>query len=193
MEEKKRKTYRNFARSEKAIVRAYVELMQRKGESRITVTDIVNLADLNRSTFYAHFKTADDVREKIHNDIFEELLGFFNDGDFRNALSEPDKLMNYVLKFIKRDEELYKMLLNTVGASNLKEAVVEQFMNDKVILPHIKDKNEFEINLRMFIGGFTSVIEEWAAGKIDIPLEKCTQIMGNSIKTYVQEVTQNIS
>ena len=32
MEEKKKKTYRNFTRSEKAIIRAYVELMQKKGE-----------------------------------------------------------------------------------------------------------------------------------------------------------------
>ena len=62
MEEKKKKTYRNFTRSEKAIIRAYVELMQKKVRSRITVTDIVNTADLNRSTFYAHFKSADDVR-----------------------------------------------------------------------------------------------------------------------------------
>ena len=46
----------------KAIVHAYVELMQKN--KKITVTDIVNTADLNRSTFYAHFKTADDVREK---------------------------------------------------------------------------------------------------------------------------------
>ena len=58
MEEvKKKKTYRNFTRSEKAIVHAYVELMQKN--KKITVTDIVNTADLNRSTFYAHFKTAD--------------------------------------------------------------------------------------------------------------------------------------
>ena len=55
MEEvKKKKTYRNFTRSEKAIVHAYVELMQKN--KKITVTDIVNTADLNRSTFYAHFK-----------------------------------------------------------------------------------------------------------------------------------------
>ena len=50
MEEvKKKKTYRNFTRSEKAIVHAYVELMQKN--KKITVTDIVNTADLNRSSF----------------------------------------------------------------------------------------------------------------------------------------------
>ncbi len=59
---KEKKTYRNFTRSEKAIVHAYVELMHKN--KKITVTDIVNTADLNRSTFYAHFKTADDVRDK---------------------------------------------------------------------------------------------------------------------------------
>ena len=56
MEKTKKKTYRNFKRSEKAIIRAYVELIQNKGDKRITVTDIVENADLNRSTFYSHFK-----------------------------------------------------------------------------------------------------------------------------------------
>ena len=45
---------------------------------KITVTDIVNTADLNRSTFYAHFKTADDVREKIQTDVINELFGSIN-------------------------------------------------------------------------------------------------------------------
>ena len=58
--EKERKTYRNFKRSEKAIIHSYVELMQKN--KRITVTDIVESADLNRSTFYSHFKSADEVR-----------------------------------------------------------------------------------------------------------------------------------
>ena len=47
---KKKKTYRIFTRSEKAIVHAYVELMQKN--KKITVTDIVNTV---RSLTEVHF------------------------------------------------------------------------------------------------------------------------------------------
>ena len=189
MEEKKKKTYRNFTRSEKAIIRAYVELMQKKGRSRITVTDIVNTADLNRSTFYAHFKSADDVREKIQSDIINELTSSLNKRDFRNALSDPHPAMMHVIAFIRKDAEMYKMLLNTEGANKflkkLRNIVIEKCLSDEVILPYIKDRDEFEMNLRMFIGGYVSVIEDWAAGNINMPVEKTAKIMSDSVKLCV--------
>ncbi len=190
MEEKKKKTYRNFTRSEKAIIRAYVELMQKKGDGRITVTDIVNTADLNRSTFYAHFKSSEDVREKIQSDIINELIGSLNKRDFRNALSDSYPAMMHVVEFIKKDEEMYKMLLNTEDANKflkkLRDIVIEKYLADEVMLPRIKDRDEFEMNLRMFIGGYVSVIEDWAAGNVNMPLEKAAKIMSDSVKLCVQ-------
>ena len=190
MEEKKKKTYRNFTRSEKAIIRAYVELMQKKGDGRITVTDIVNTADLNRSTFYAHFKSSEDVREKIQSDIINELIGSLNKRDFRNALSDSYPAMMHVVEFIKKDEEMYKMLLNTENASKflkkLRDIVIEKYLADEVMLPRIRDRDEFEMNLRMFIGGYVSVIEDWAAGNVNMPMEKAAKIMSDSVKLCVQ-------
>ncbi|MGN0106528.1 MAG: TetR/AcrR family transcriptional regulator [Hominilimicola sp.] len=190
MEEKKKKTYRNFTRSEKAIIRAYVELMQKKGDGRITVTDIVNTADLNRSTFYAHFKSSEDVRAKIQSDVINELLGSMNKRDYRNALSDSYPAMMHVIAFIKKDEEMYKMLLNTEDANKflkkLRDIVIEKYLSDEVILPRIKDRDEFEMNLRMFIGGYVSVIEDWAAGNVKMPLEKAAKIMSDSVKLCAQ-------
>lgn len=189
-EQKKRKVYRNFARSEKAIIRAYVELMQLDGGKRITVTDIVNKADLNRSTFYSHFKSAEDVRARIHSDIIDELFSSMNMKDYRNILSDPYPAMEHVVRIIKKDEGMYKILLNTPGANSflkkLRDSVVNQYLSDEVILPRVKNKVELEMNLRLFIGGFVAVLEDWASGTLNIPLEECTRIMSELIKNYVR-------
>ena len=50
-----KKNYRNAVRSKKMIRQACLELLQEKPCEKITVTDIVARADLNRSTFYAHY------------------------------------------------------------------------------------------------------------------------------------------
>lgn len=190
MEEIKRKTYRNFERSEKAIIRAYAELMEKNGNKRITVTDIVEAADLNRSTFYSHFKSAEEVREKIHSDVINEIVGSIDKRKYRNSLENPYNAMNRVIEFIKGDEEMYKKMLNTEGADKflkkLRDMVISQYLSDEVILPHITDKDEFETNLRLFIGGFVSVIEDWAAGDINMSLERCAHIMSDSIKTCIE-------
>lgn len=81
------------------------------------------------------------------------------------------------------------MLLNTEGANKflkkLRNIVIEKCLSDEVILPYIKDRDEFEMNLRMFIGGYVSVIEDWAAGNINMPVEKTAKIMSDSVKLCV--------
>lgn len=181
-----KKIYRNFARSEKAIIRAYVELMQTKG-NKISVTDIVNVADLNRSTFYAHFKSAEDVREKIQSDIINEITGIFGRGDYRNSLSDPHPALQHLFDFIRSDETLYKMLLRTEGAmkflKQLENIVIEQYLCDEVVLPKIKDRDEFEMNLRLVMGGFISVLQDWARDDIKVPLERVIEMLEHSVKT----------
>ena len=54
-----RKVYKSALRSRKWIRQAFMELLREKDFEKITVTDIVNRADINRSTFYAHYP---DVR-----------------------------------------------------------------------------------------------------------------------------------
>lgn len=188
--EKQKKTYRNSIRSEKAIIHAYVQLLQKKGKKKITVTDIVELADLNRSTFYGHFSSAEAVMERIRSDVFERLLGSLDKRDFRNSLGEPNIAMEHVLEFLQEDEGLYKALLNTDGADKfmkqLREAVVQKYLSDVATLRTITDKESFEMNLRMFVGGYAAIIKDWAAGDIKMPLDRCTKILSESIKHSVE-------
>ena len=48
-----RAEYRSAIRSRRMIREAYTVLLKEKDLSKITVTDIVNQADINRATFYA--------------------------------------------------------------------------------------------------------------------------------------------
>lgn len=65
---------------------------------------------------------------------------------------------------------MYKMLLNTDGADKflkrLRDIVIEKCMRDASEASYISDKESFEMNLRLFIGGYVSVIEDWAAGAL---------------------------
>ena len=47
--------YRSAVRSRENIRKAYVELIHEKGTIEITVKELVERADVNRSTFYAHY------------------------------------------------------------------------------------------------------------------------------------------
>ena len=59
--------------SQDKIEKAFVELLQTREIKEITVSDIIKLTGLNRSTFYANyidiFDLADKTREKIEADF----------------------------------------------------------------------------------------------------------------------------
>lgn len=52
---------RRAARTERALHEALFGLIQVKSYDKITVQDIIDRADVGRSTFYAHYETKDDL------------------------------------------------------------------------------------------------------------------------------------
>ena len=65
MERKMKKEYRNKIRSKQLIRNAVIELLDKKGNlSSITVSDVVEKANINRGTFYNHYNNVMEVIEE---------------------------------------------------------------------------------------------------------------------------------
>jgi len=63
-------------RRTKAMLRgALTELLKTKPVNEISVTELTRLADVNRGTFYGHYKDIFDMVEQLENEMFQE----FND------------------------------------------------------------------------------------------------------------------
>ena len=65
--------YKSAIRSRRMIQRALVELLQEKELDKITVTDIVTRADINRGTFYAHYADISGVLDSIMENVCQTL------------------------------------------------------------------------------------------------------------------------
>ena len=57
-----------------AIVQAFTLLVQKKPFERITVQEIIDQANVGRSTFYAHFETKDELLRSMCTDIFHHVF-----------------------------------------------------------------------------------------------------------------------
>ena len=65
---------RRQRKTRKAIFDAFTNLLKKKSYARITVQDIIDGADVGRTTFYAHFETKDDLLTSLCADIFEHVF-----------------------------------------------------------------------------------------------------------------------
>lgn len=82
MDRREKRTYR-------AVYDAFAELLQEKPYSMITVQEIIQRADVGRSTFYSHFGTKDELLEQMCENIFRHIFAAEKKScDLRHVLTQ---------------------------------------------------------------------------------------------------------
>ncbi|MDY8022773.1 TetR/AcrR family transcriptional regulator [Paenibacillus polymyxa] len=103
------------------IKRSFMVCIQKKTFTKITVTDIINEAKINRSTFYKYYKDKYDLRESLIKSTLDELsdniklnflkLQYNNIDTYRNSLVQQLQFMydhkEWYLTLWNRNTELY--------------------------------------------------------------------------------------
>lgn len=166
--------YRNAIRSKKMIKDAFFSLLKKKDINKITVTDIVNEADLNRSTFYAHYPDIRGIIEEFENEIIEKMMEILKKFEFTSFFENPTPLLLEVSRFLENNQEIYKTLLRANGSEvfigKLKMVFANYMLANTNIPDYIKDSKVVKIRVNYFAGGIMNLFQEWFNGNLDCSL-----------------------
>ncbi len=79
-----------------ALQTALIERMQEKPLNRITVREVCETADINRSTFYMHYKDIYDLIDEVEEQIYQDIDTIF--AKEAPSVQDMEQLLNYVQK-----------------------------------------------------------------------------------------------
>ncbi|MBF7094340.1 TetR/AcrR family transcriptional regulator [Streptococcus sp. HF-1907] len=85
---------RRVLRTKRHIREAFVQLLEEKSLTDITVTQLADLADIDRKTFYAHYQNVTDVYLELSKEVAEQLrevlidVDSFEVDDFLESLND---------------------------------------------------------------------------------------------------------
>ncbi|MBE5817404.1 MAG: TetR/AcrR family transcriptional regulator [Clostridiales bacterium] len=82
--------------SQSKIERAFVELLQSNEIKNITVSDIIKMTGLNRSTFYANYIDIFDLADKTREKLETEFSNLFADYDYFNERTGALKMFTHI-------------------------------------------------------------------------------------------------
>lgn len=99
-------TDRRIAKTKKAIYTSFLELLNSKGYQAITVQDIIDLADVGRSTFYSHYESKELLLDELCHYLFHHLF------EREAHVSAEDYLAHIFLHFRKNQDHVSSLLLS---------------------------------------------------------------------------------
>ena len=187
-----KKEYRSAVRSRRLINQAFLELLKEKPFEKITVTDIVNRADINRSTFYAHYPDVRGMVEALLEHTVSKSVSLIAELDFDELFTDPTPFLTKMLDIGMEHIELYRMLGSSDYAMRQVEEMKIIFMRKAVTADSIPEQirlsSGFQIQITFFIGGILNTFQQWLQGNLACSTEEILQqiasLILNNADTY---------
>lgn len=106
---------RRQRKTREAIFKAFTLLLEKKNFNKITVEEIIALADVGRATFYAHFPTKDFLLKDLCEELFSHLFASENAPEQNPhnvfACENSGSIFLHLFKHVKNnDNNLAKLL-----------------------------------------------------------------------------------
>ncbi|GAB4519387.1 MAG: TetR/AcrR family transcriptional regulator [Anaerolineae bacterium] len=147
-----------------ALERAFVALLQEKGYEAITIGDILQRANVSRSTFYRYFQGKPDLLVSLHQSLFKRLNLGLETREMWLAKSPTPALVSFFeqtqrydrsqLLFFSKDAGLLLHRINTAMTQEIREGLRTTFDETTFSIP-------LELLAQSIAGTYIWVFQWW--------------------------------
>ncbi len=172
------------------IKQKFIELLNKKPLSKVTVTSIVEASEINRNTFYYHYADIYAVLTEIFDKELQKVVDVYNEKhiweeSFKLAVQFclDNKVAVYHIYNSLRREDLERFIFNISG--NLMSGLVLDKCRGKTI-----DEDDFGIIVSFFQNALTQIVITWiAAGMVKDPyfiIDRVGRLFDGSIEVAIE-------
>lgn len=167
---------RRVRKTRKQLRECLITLLKEKKVQEISVRELTELADLNRGTFYLHYKDVFDLLEKTEG----ELLADFNALIMKHSLSElkqnPGAIFNDIYRLVWENADFIEILMGENGDMNfvnrLKELIRDKCLKEWMEVFRSGNPDTFEAFLSFIVSGCVGLVHYWLdSGQAEPPEE----------------------
>lgn len=201
MEEQKRlkAEYRSSIRSKTMIKEALLDLMVEKPFDKITITDIVKRADINRGTFYAHYNNTSEVLRSISASAVDEIASVFRNRNNSDVLYNPKNYLKIISDFFRSDPQYFARLVKTDKISEVLDearySAIEKIIKDLGNDCPEEVKGRISVMLDYSIAGICTLYTDILLEKIPITLDESADYISDLLspeRVRLGEILQQI-
>ncbi len=155
--------------SRERMQKAFIELLQTRDISKISVSDICKISCLNRSTFYANYLDVYDLADVIMKELVEDLKKVYEtEWNSRTHSYDYTKLFCHI-----KDNQLFYKTFFKLDYDN---SYRSDFYNMEVLEQHYGN-NHLDYHIEFFKSGLTAMIKKWLQGGCKESPQEMTDIL----------------
>ncbi len=154
--------------------KALIELLEKKDFEYITIKEICEKAEVNRSTFYLHYENTSDLLAETTGFITDSFLSYFtsdtkslcfdfDSSELRDLLFiTPEYIVPY-LTYIKENRRVFKTALKHIGSMNFNGVYDRMFkyIFNPILARFSFPENERKYIMKFYLTGVTALVNEW--------------------------------
>lgn len=118
-------------RTKKLIKKGLAELSKTKSITKVTVKELTDLIEINRGTFYLHYKDIYELVESLENELYDNFEKNIAKIDAKAVILNPIEVLEDFCKFTQENAEEFAMLSGEHGDAEFAHKI-GTMLNDKI-------------------------------------------------------------
>jgi len=162
---KEKSQNKSAVRTRKWITDSLISLMESKDFKDISISEIVENADVSRQSFYRHYETKEEI---IDDFFYENIINKFNSSFDKNKINSIHSLLEFYFNFWHENS----CVLDVIVKTNYTLSILDEY--DKLMRTHLanslelitgklntSNKKNIEIIKSFIIGGLYNTKIQW--------------------------------
>lgn len=154
---------RRIKKTEESIQSAFAKLLSEKSMENITVKNLCEVANINKSTFYLHYKDIYDCADCFRDDIANEIDSVFSQYTFGGIIDNFSIILEDIMNVFEKNKDLYMPFLKSPSLASTLCKMKQIIINN--VLQRLNEKDDVII-ASFVISGIISLLEQNDFAKI---------------------------
>ena len=177
---KEKKIDRRVRKTRRALKEALIEKLKDKPIQEITVREIADEIDINRGTFYQHYRDIYDMLSQIESELFGEFGELLDSSEKHHTQDIMSTFIGFVT-LLKENRDLVLVLLGPNGdpafVDRVKEMVREHVIDAWMRVNSSDMIQYFDYYYEFVVAGCIGLFQKWLATGAKESPEKLAQMV----------------
>ena len=168
-----------------AIREVFFELTKSKKLNEITIKELCENADINKSTFYLHYRDIFDLADSIQKSLLKDVCAIIDEYSYDVIINKAPELWKRIADAHFKNPNDLGMFLRRPGMQAMvrefERGLIDKIMNKFVAAGMKKDSTDYfqhHLNVTFIISGYVGVLQEFDVAEMETAMLEVSKRLG---------------